>query len=357
MTTVLIEGQLASPPAHPTSRLSRTNNGLTDAVEWDDYSFFILGNRTFIQSGEFHMWRLPVPSLWRDIVQKAKSAGLNAIPVYFHWGLTNPRPDEVDLTGINDFQPFFDAAKEEGIWVIARPGPYINSETSAGGIPGHVAWGPGNPSWNPYNGELRSNDTFYHASWQDYWTDVISLIAKNQVTNGGSIILLQIENEYYNGPGQNEYVDQLRARAVELGVVIPTFVNDAGMFNNLVNDTDLYGFDAYPLSASNCGNADPSVWRDVVTTWRSYFDATVPGKPHFFPEFQGGSADNWGSKGGYATCRELVNTNFQRVFFHQLWASGERRDGGKLLHVLRWHDVGAAPLLPGLHFVWLRCSR
>ncbi|KAJ7479689.1 glycoside hydrolase family 35 protein [Mycena latifolia] len=325
LLTLLVGGQVAKlrdSDQLASSWLSQVNNGLTDAVEWDDYSFFILGNRTFIQSGEFHMWRLPVPTLWRDIVQKAKAAGLNTISVYFHWGLTNPRSGEVDLTGINDYQPFFDAAKEEGIWVIARPGPYINSETSTGGIPGHVAWIPGNPPWNPYNGELRSNDTFYHEAWQDYWTGVISLIAKNQVTHGGPVILLQIENEYYNGPGQNEYVDQLRARAIELGVVVPTFVNDAGEFNNLVNDTDLYGFDAYPFSASNCGNADPAVWRDIVTTWRSYFDATAPGKPHFFPEFQGGSADNWGSKGGYETCRDLVNTNFQRVFFHQLWASG-----------------------------------
>ncbi|KAJ6472283.1 glycoside hydrolase family 35 protein [Mycena vitilis] len=323
--TLLAVGRCAN--VHPPfkSRVlssQRSNNSLTTAVEWDDYSFFVFGNRTFIQSGEFHMWRLPVPSLWRDIVQKAKAAGLNTISIYFHWGLTNPRPGEVDLTGINDFQPFFDAAKEEGMWVIARPGPYINSETSTGGIPGHVAWLPGDPSWNTYNGELRSNDTIFHDAWQEYWTGVISLIERNQVTNGGPVILLQIENEYYNGPGQNEYVDQLRTRAVELGVVVPTFVNDPGEFNNLVNDTDLYGIDAYPLSSSNCGNADPAVWRDIVTTWRPYFDATVPGKPHFFPEFQGGSADNWGSKGGYAACRELVNTKFQRVFFHQLWASG-----------------------------------
>ncbi|KAJ7704161.1 glycoside hydrolase family 35 protein [Mycena metata] len=309
-------------PFLPRASESRANNGLTTAVEWDDYSFFVLGNRTFIQSGEFHMWRLPVPSLWRDIVQKAKAAGLNTISIYFHWGMTNPRPGEVDLTGINDFQPFFDAAKEEGIWVIARPGPYINSETSMGGIPGHVAWLPGNPPWNPYNGELRSNDTIFHAAWQDYWTGVITSIEKNQVTNGGPIILLQIENEYYNGPGQNEYVDQLRQRALDLGVIIPTFVNDPGEFNNLVNDTDLYGIDAYPLSASNCGNANPAVWPEIVTSWRSYLDATVPGKPHFFPEFQGGSSDNWGSKGGYENCRELVNVNFQRVFFQQLWASG-----------------------------------
>ncbi len=107
------------------SQPPRSNNGLTTAVEWDEFSFFILGNRTFIQSGEFHMWRLPVPSLWKDIVQKAKAAGLNTISIYIHWGLTNPRLGEVDLTGFNDYQPFFDAAKKEGLWVIARPGPYI----------------------------------------------------------------------------------------------------------------------------------------------------------------------------------------------------------------------------------------
>lgn len=43
-----------------------------------------------------------------------------------------------------------------------------SSETSTGGIPGHVAWLPGNPSWNTYNGELRSNDTIFHDAWQDY---------------------------------------------------------------------------------------------------------------------------------------------------------------------------------------------
>jgi hypothetical protein len=117
-------------------------------------------------------------------------------------------------------------------------------------------------------------------------------------------------------------MQQLRARAVELGVVVPTFVNDPGQFNNNVHDTDLYGIDAYPLSASNCGNGDPAVWRPIPTTWRAYLDTTVPTYPHFFPEFQGGSADNWGSRGGYANCRELVGTGFQRVFYQHLWASG-----------------------------------
>ncbi|KAJ7639409.1 glycoside hydrolase superfamily [Roridomyces roridus] len=302
----------------PQFSTSLSNNGLTTAVEWDEYSFFILGNRTFIQSGEFHMWRLPVPCLWRDIVQKVKAAGLNAISVYFHWGMTNPRQGEVDLTGINDFRPLLRKKRGSGL----SRGLVPSSEICTGGIPGHVAWLPGNPPWNPYNGELRSNDTFYQNAWQDYWTSVITLIAKNQITQGGPIILLQIENEYYNGAGQNEYVSSLRSRAVDLGVVIPTFVNDAGEFSNLLGTTDLYGFDAYPFSASNCGNANPSVWRPIVTTWGDYFDTVAPTQPHFFPEFQGGSADNWGNVGGYATCREFVNTQFQRVFYHQMWASG-----------------------------------
>lgn len=99
--------------------------GLTTLVGWDGNSFFINGSRIFLQSGEFHQWRLPVPGLWKDVLQKIKAAGLNAISIYTHWALTNPKSGEVDFTGINDLQALFDAAREVGLWVIARPGPYI----------------------------------------------------------------------------------------------------------------------------------------------------------------------------------------------------------------------------------------
>jgi beta-galactosidase GanA len=38
--------------------------------------------------------------------------------------------------GIFDLKPFFDAASEAGIYLLARPGPYINAEVSGGGFPG-----------------------------------------------------------------------------------------------------------------------------------------------------------------------------------------------------------------------------
>lgn len=73
-------------------------------------------------SGEFHTFRLPVPSLWLDILQKVKAAGLNAISVYTHMGLINPSPGVVDFGGFRALQPLYDAAKAAGIFVVLRPG-------------------------------------------------------------------------------------------------------------------------------------------------------------------------------------------------------------------------------------------
>ena len=109
----------------------RTNDGYTSQVQWDGYSFSIqtpdqsTPRRIFVQSGEYHPWRLPVPELWPDIFQKTKAAGLNGISFYAHWGMMNPKDGVLDMEGINNLQPFFDAAKEAGLWIIARPGPYI----------------------------------------------------------------------------------------------------------------------------------------------------------------------------------------------------------------------------------------
>lgn len=89
------------------------------------YSFFINGSRVFIQSGEFHTWRLPLVGMWQDVIQKIKAAGLNTISIYVHWAMLNPKEGVIDMTGINDLQPLFDACREAGIFVIARPWPYI----------------------------------------------------------------------------------------------------------------------------------------------------------------------------------------------------------------------------------------
>lgn len=134
----------------------------------------------FGSSGEFHTFRLPVPSLWLDILQKAKAAGLNAISVYIHWGLLNPAPGVIDFGSFRALQPLFDAAMAAGVWVVLRPGPYINAETTAGGIAHWVT--------SKVEGKLRTNATDFHAAWQDYVQGVITQTVPNQISEGGPVI-------------------------------------------------------------------------------------------------------------------------------------------------------------------------
>lgn len=51
--------------------------------------------------------------------------GFNTVSVYMHWGLVEHTNGTVRFDGIFSFDEFFTAAKDVGLWVIARPGPYI----------------------------------------------------------------------------------------------------------------------------------------------------------------------------------------------------------------------------------------
>jgi beta-galactosidase GanA len=58
------------------------------------------------------------------------------VSFYVDWALLEGKPGVYRADGVFDLQPFYDAALEAGIWLIARPGPYINAEASGGGFPG-----------------------------------------------------------------------------------------------------------------------------------------------------------------------------------------------------------------------------
>jgi hypothetical protein len=99
---------------------------LQDIVTWDEHSLFINGERIMIFSGEFHPFRLPVPSLWTDVLEKVKALGLNTVSIYVDWAQLEGKPGEFRAEGVFDYDAFLDAAKEVGLYVTARPGPYIS---------------------------------------------------------------------------------------------------------------------------------------------------------------------------------------------------------------------------------------
>lgn len=80
-------------------------------------------------------------------------------------------------TSGKDIQRLFDYAKEAGIWIIARPGPYSNAETNGGGF---ALWGSDGSM-----GTLRTNNEVYHQAWLPWVTKIGNIIAANQISKGG----------------------------------------------------------------------------------------------------------------------------------------------------------------------------
>jgi beta-galactosidase len=105
------------------------------------------------------LYSLPVPSLWIDVFQKVKALGFNCVSFYVDWNLLEGKPGQYSAEGIFALEPFFDAAKEAGIYLLARPGPYINAEASGGGFPGWL---------QRVNGTLRTSDEAYLKSTDKY---------------------------------------------------------------------------------------------------------------------------------------------------------------------------------------------
>ncbi|KAF8972779.1 glycoside hydrolase family 35 protein [Flammula alnicola] len=312
---------------HPFDR--RNSTGLTDAVTWDPHSLFINGQRVFILSAEFHPWRLPGnPNLWSDIFQKIKANGFNTISFYVNWALHFPSPmtnegeGDFETGTYRDIQRFIDGAKEAGLWMIARPGPYINAETTGGGFPGWV----GNIA-----GSLRANNANYTQAWTPYLTAISKIIAKNQITNGGPIILVQAENEYSASASNDVYMQAIIDLYRANGIVVPITFNDqhAGQAGNFSPDKPGTHVDIYWQVFCTIGDSYPqgqNSWAQVQSVYYSNHEGAAPSNPLCLAEFGGGFLLGWGSvaRGGtgyekYCTLNHLTPIS-EDVFYKENYA-------------------------------------
>ncbi|TVY57797.1 putative beta-galactosidase A [Lachnellula cervina] len=308
--------------------VERDSDGLQDLVTYDEHSLLVHGERVYVFSGEFHPYRLPVPDLWLDVFQKVKALGFNAVSFYVHWALLEGKPGEYSAEGVFSFEPFFDAAKQAGIYLIARPGPYINAESSGGGFPGWL---------QRLSGQLRTRAPDFLAATDNYMANIGAAIAKAQITNGGPVILVQPENEYTGSDGpvtggfpDPVYFAYVKKQIRDAGIVVPLISNDAspkGIFapgsvwqGSTEGDVDIYGHDSYPLGF-DC--AHPYTWPagSIPTTFHTTHEQESSSTFYSLDEFQGGSFDPWGGL-GFAQCSVLLNMEFERVFYKNNFASG-----------------------------------
>ncbi|KAI8909341.1 beta-galactosidase [Powellomyces hirtus] len=294
-----------------------------NTITWDSHTLVLNNRPTVLLAGEFHPFRLPSPSLWLDILHKMKANGYNAVTIYFNWAYHSPRPGVYDFEGVRDVGKVLKMASEVGLYVIARPGPYINAEVTRGGFPGWLI---------NQAGRARTDASDYLSACDEWLTQINRIIAAHQYTSGtGSVILYQLENELAAvSAGYQKYMSHLRRKASSDGITVPFFHNDkkrngywvppnAGVAGTVEGPVDLYGFDGYP--GGGC-RADATVGRlNVAPDWGIYGpggatggSSASPRTPGFIPEFGGGFFDFYGSKGTYECTSRRQGPGHVRVF-------------------------------------------
>lgn len=293
-------------------------------ITWDSRSLMIDGQRTFIWGGEMHPFRLPSQALWRDIMQKLKATGYNTVAIYFAWGYHSPAPGDYDFTGIRDMDLLLRMAAEEGLYVIVRPGPYINSEVTRGGFPGWLT---------TQAARSRTDAPEYLQAAEEWMGQINAIIARHQLTNGGgSVIAYQIENELdVVSPSHSRYMQRLFDRARSDGITVPIFHNDkgrngiwtprnSGVPGTVEGPVDIYAFDGYP--GGGCNFDGTTGGPNVAPDWGIYGpggarggSSASPHTPGFVAEFGGGWFDHWGSNGLYPCTSERIGSGYQRVFY------------------------------------------
>jgi beta-galactosidase len=238
-------------------------------------SDFILDGQPFqIISGEMHPARIPA-EYWRHRVQMAKAMGCNTIAAYIFWNYHEAEEGKYDFsTGNHNLQEFFKIVREEGLFLIVRPGPYVCAEWEFGGIPPYLLRIP--------DIKVRCMDPRYMAAAERYISKLAEEIKPFMITRGGPILLLQIENEYGSYGNDRKYLMRLKEVWKEAGIDIPTFTGDGPTEHML---------EAGSLPGSAVGLDPGSSPEDFELAKKMN-----PGVPVFSSETYPGWLTHWGEK-------------------------------------------------------------
>lgn len=168
-------------------------------------------------SGAIHYFRM-TPSQWEDSLYNLKALGANTVETYIPWNIHEPVEGTFDFTGMKDIERFVNIAEKLGLMVILRPSVYICAEWEFGGLP---AW-----LLKDKNIRLRSTDSLFMKKVRQYYSVLLPKLVPLQVTHGGPVIMMQVENEYGSYGMEKEYLRQTRNLMLEFGIDVPLFTSD-----------------------------------------------------------------------------------------------------------------------------------
>lgn len=265
--------------------------GTKEAGEPHEFSIgdktFLLNRKPFlIKAAEVHYTRIPA-EYWEHRIKMCKSLGMNTICIYAFWNIHEQKEGEFDFTGQNDIAAFCRLAQKHGMYIILRPGPYVCSEWEMGGLP-----------WWLLKKEditLRRNDFYFLERTKTFMNELGKQLAGLQVTRGGNIILVQVENEYGGYAADKLYISNIRDIVKGAGFTeVPLFQCDWSSTFKVNGLDDL-------LWTINFGTG-----ADIDSQFKSLKEAR-PNSPLMCSEYWSGWFDHWGRKHETRDAEQMVN--------------------------------------------------
>ncbi len=238
-------------------------------------TFYLNGEPMKIISGAFHYFRT-VPEYWQDRLEKLKAMGCNTVETYVPWNLHEPNKGEFCFEGILDVERFIQQAEELGLYVIIRPSPYICAEWEFGGLPGWLLREDGM--------RLRVNYPPFLRHVEEYYKVLLPRLVPWQITRGGPVILMQVENEYGYYANDVTYLEAVKKLMTDNGVEVPLVTSD-GPYPESFNAGRLPGV----LPTGNFGSGTEERF-GVLARY-------TEGGPLMCTEFWVGWFDHWGNGG------------------------------------------------------------
>ncbi len=242
--------------------------------------FLYDGKPMQIHAGEMHYPRVP-RQYWRHRLQMIKAMGLNTVTIYTFWNYHNTAPGVWDFQTANrDIAQNIREAQEEGLFVILRPGPYVCAEWEFGGFP----W------WLQTNKQLvvRTNNQPFLDSCKVYINKLAEQVRNLQVTHGGPILMIQVENEFGSYVEQRKDIPKEQHRQYKLA--IKQILKDAGFDVPMFTSDGSWLFDNGAIE----GVLPTANGENDVNNLKKTVDKYYSGGPYMIGEFYPGWLDHWG---------------------------------------------------------------
>lgn len=244
------------------------------SVTYDRKAVVINGKRRILISGSIHYPR-STPEIWGDLINKAKEGGLDVVETYVFWNIHEPSPGNYNFEGRYDLVKFMKTIQQAGLYAHLRIGPYVCAEWNFGGFPVWLKYVPGI--------SFRTDNEPFKMHMQRFTEKIVGLMKSENLfeSQGGPIILSQIENEYgpqvkVLGPPAHQYITWAAKMAVGLDTGVPwVMCKEEDAPDPVINTCNGFYCDQFDPNRPY----KPTIWTEAWSGWFTEFGGPIHERP------------------------------------------------------------------------------